>query len=387
MMTLAAVHHLVAQPSVEVGFMYFRGNARLASELSLLAVRYPRFKSLPQTYASRRYQVFKTLVSGRAVRLVASAMQGFGADVIVVAQGAISVCSVGLMAGKRLGVPTLSYIPMTHPEGLFAASRLKGAVQEAVSRIHYRVPDEYITICKRMKDYLLGRGLRQPISVVQNGIDLTTLHASDRTEARARLGFFAIDRVIALIGRVQFWQKRHDLAIRGLALARRQNAHLKLLVVGEGSDLSALKDLVRSEGVEDAVVFAAWTDDLSAIYSAIDALVIPSRYEGVPLVMLEAMYFRRPVVAAAVDGMADTLPVHWLFPAGDAEALAARLVQVLGDDETELLDAHRALIVKYHSLPAFQSAFMAAIVSAANRKGGASAGPDRQGIVLRADQG
>jgi len=385
-MTLAAVHHLLAQPNVEVGFMFFGGNTRLATQINELATQHPRFRPLPQVYASRRFQVFRTLVSGRAIRLVASAMQDFGADVVVVAQGAISVCGVGLMAGKRLGVPTLSYIPMTHPASLFAAFWLIGAVQEAVNRIHYRLPDEYITICQRMKDYLLRRGLRQPICIVQNGIDLTALHESDRNEARARFGFTANDRVIALIGRVQFWQKRHDLAIRGLALARRQNAHLKLMVVGEGPDLSALKDLVRGEGVEDAVVFAAWTDDLSAIFSAIDALMIPSRYEGVPLVMLEAMYFRRPVVAAAVDGMADTLPSHWLFPAGDTEALAARLLQVLGADEAELLNAHRALVLKDHSRPAFQSAFMAAIVSAANRQSGASPALASRGTVNGRDQ-
>ena len=119
-------------------------------------------------------------------------------------------------------------------------------------------------------------------------------------------------------------------------------------------------------------MFAPWADDLSAVYAAIDVLLIPSRFEGVPLVMLEAMHLRCPVIASAVDGMADTLPEHWLFPSGDAYALAARMVQVATSSEPELLDAHQALVQKEFSMPAFQQAFMAAIVAAADRHAGAS---------------
>ena len=369
LMTMAAVRHAVAQPNVEAGFMFFRGNIRLSKQIANLAARNPSFKALPQDYASRRFQAFRTLVSVRAIRGIAAAVADYAPDVIVVAQGAIAFCSAGLIAAKRTGVPTISYIPMTHPEYLFSASRVKAALRELVSRLYYRLPHEYITISQRMKDYLEHRVLRQPVTVVQNGIDLTVYHAADKDTARAKLGLAAGDWVVGLIGRVEFWQKRQDLAVKGLALARREVANLKLLVVGDGPDLATLKALARAEGVEDAVVFAGWTNDLSSIYSAIDALVIPSRYEGVPLVMLEAMYFGRPVIASAVDGMADTLPPQWLFPTGDAVALAARMVETSRTREPELLDAHKELVRHSFSMPAFESAFMAAIRSAVRRHG------------------
>ena len=363
LMTLAALRHAVAQPNVEVGFMFFRGNKQLSGQLTDLAARHLNFRALPQDYASRRFQAFRTLVSVRAIRRIAAAITDYAPDVIVVAQGAIAYCSAGLTAAKRTGVPTISYIPMTHPERLFSASRFKAALRELVNRIYYRLPDEYITISKRMEDYLRRRRLGQPVTVVQNGIDLTAYHSADRDTARATLGFRDGDWVVGLIGRVQFWQKRQDLAVKALALARREIAPLRLLVVGDGPDLAALKGLARAEGVEDAVVFAGWTNDLSSIYSAIDALVIPSRYEGVPLVMLEGMYFRRPVIAAAVDGMADTLPPQWLFPSGDAVALAARMVEVVRLRDPVRLDAHRELVLHSFSMPAFEQAFMAAIRS------------------------
>jgi glycosyltransferase involved in cell wall biosynthesis len=150
---------------------------------------------------------------------------------------------------------------------------------------------------------------------------------------------------------------------------------LKLLVVGDGPDLATLKALVRAEGVEDAVVFAGWSDNPTLVYAAMDALVIPSRYEGFPLVMLQAMYLRLPVIASAVDGMVDTLPPHWLFPSGDASALAARLVEAVNANEQPLLDEHREMVVQRFSMPVFELAFMAALRAAVERAGRRQAKP------------
>ena len=369
LMTMAAVRYAVAQPNVEAAFMFCRANARLARQITELAAQCPAFKALPQDYASGRFQAFRTLVSGRAIRSITASMVAYAPDVVVLAQGAIAFGSAGLIAAKRAGLHTISYIPMTHPERFFSASRFKAALREPVNRIYYRLPDEYITISPRMEGYLRHKGLRQPVTVVPTAIDLAACRSTSRDTARVKLGLGAGDKVFALIGRVQFWQKRQDLAVRGLALARRSDANLKLLVVGDGPDLAALVALARAEGVEDAVAFAGWTDGLSAVYSAIDALVIPSRYEGVPLVMLEAMYFGRPVLASNVDGMADTLPAHWLFPSGDAAALASRMVEMASAQEPALLEAHRQLVLDSFSMSAFEASFMAAVRSAVSRHG------------------
>lgn len=119
-----------------MGFIYFGGNVRLSKHIANLAAQCPRFKPLPQDYASRRFQAFRTLVSGRAIRRIAATMAGYALDLVVVAQGAIAFCSAGLMAAKRAGLPTISYIPMTHPERLFSASRLKAALREPVNRLY-----------------------------------------------------------------------------------------------------------------------------------------------------------------------------------------------------------------------------------------------------------
>ena len=119
LMTMAAVRYAVAQPNVEAAFMFCRGNARLSRQIAELAAQCPAFTPLPQGYASGRYQAFRTLVSGRAIRGIAASMAAYAPDVVVVAQGAIAFGSAGLIAAKRAGLHTVSYIPMTHPDGFF----------------------------------------------------------------------------------------------------------------------------------------------------------------------------------------------------------------------------------------------------------------------------
>jgi glycosyltransferase involved in cell wall biosynthesis len=366
-MTLAAVRYIASQPNIEVGFIYFRGNLRLARQIADLAAQYPRLTPMPQDYASRAFQFLRTLVSWPSIGLIARTMKAFAPDIVVVAQGAIAFGSAALIAASRVGLPTISYIPMTHPERMFSASRLKAAVRERVNRIYYRLPDEYITVSPRMGDYLRRKGLRQRVTIVKAAIDLTNCRSVDKATARARWGLSEADWVVGLIGRVQFWQKRQDLAVLGLSLARKQIPNLKLLLVGDGPDLAALKALAAAEGVEDAVVFAGWADGLSAVFSAIDVLAIPSRYEGVPLVLIEALYYRLPVVASAVDGMVDTLPPHWLFPSGDATAFAGCLAEIAKANDSTLLDVHRAMVVECHSMPAFEREFLTALVAATHR--------------------
>ena len=365
--TMAAVRHIAAHPNVEVGFIYFRGNERLAKLIAEVAGLRPNFKAMPQNYASLKFQVFRTLLSRREIKQISAAMMAYAPDVVVIAQGAIAFCSAGLLAAKKANLPTVSYIPMTHPERLFSASSIRAALREPVNHFYYRQPDEYITIGPRMVDYLRQRGLRQVATVVQPAVELSDFHFIDKLEARASLGLTAGDKVFALIGRVQFWQKRQDLAVDALALARQKVPNLKLLIVGDGPDLNALKALTRDRGLDDAVVFVGWTEGLSAVYCAIDALVIPSRYEGLPLVLLQGMYFQLPVIASAVDGMADLLPPQWLFPTGDASAFAARLVEASSAKDKELLAANHELVVREFSLAVFERAFMQAVVAAASR--------------------
>jgi hypothetical protein len=81
--TLAAVRYMASQPNMEVGFVFFGGNARLSRQITDVAAQCPHFRAMPQDYASGAYQAFRTLVSGRAIRRIAAMMAGYAPDVVV----------------------------------------------------------------------------------------------------------------------------------------------------------------------------------------------------------------------------------------------------------------------------------------------------------------
>ncbi|MCI5129865.1 MAG: glycosyltransferase, partial [Candidatus Electrothrix sp. AUS3] len=69
-------------------------------------------------------------------------------------------------------------------------------------------------------------------------------------------------------------------------------------IIGDGPDRNKLEKLVHELNLQDMVTFEGWTDNMAAWYKKLDMLLLPSRFEGVPVVMLEAMHWRIHVVFA-----------------------------------------------------------------------------------------
>lgn len=129
--------------------------------------------------------------------------------------------------------------------------------------------------------------------------------------------------------------KGHDLAIRAIAALRDMNIVATLTLVGSGSQQQALRALVASYGLGEMVHFIDNINDrseLNAFYDRIHVLLHPSRTEGLPRVVIEAMARSKPVIASAVGGIPELIDSNWLFPNGN-------LAELIG------------LIVKFHGLP------------------------------------
>jgi len=113
------------------------------------------------------------------------------------------------------------------------------------------------------------------------------------------------------------------------------------VLVGEdleqgGAYRSALERLAQTLGIRERVVFAGRRDDVPGLMAGCEVVCLPSRAEGLPLVLLEAMAQGKPVVASAVGGVPELVvdgETGLLVPPGDVEALAQALRRVLGDPE------------------------------------------------------
>ncbi len=108
------------------------------------------------------------------------------------------------------------------------------------------------------------------------------------------------------------------------ALIQKEEARVRFVIYGDGPEESALRERAQSLGV--AVTFAGFVADRAAIFGSLDLLLLTSRYEGTPMVLLEAMVSGVPIVATAVDGTLEILSNDQsalFFPPGDSHAGAA----------------------------------------------------------------
>lgn len=110
----------------------------------------------------------------------------------------------------------------------------------------------------------------------------------------------------------------------------------KLLLVGEGPELSKIQCKIREMGLEDRVVFLGKQEDVAQVISLADVLLLPSEKESFGLVALEAMACGVPTIGSTAGGIPE-LVTHgetgFLSPIGDVDSMAANAIRLLTDEE------------------------------------------------------
>lgn len=144
--------------------------------------------------------------------------------------------------------------------------------------------------CSRLAaDWLFGPQIaRNDIRIIKNAIDIQkySFNQDVRMQVRNKLG---LDNcfVIGHVGRFAY-QKNHEFLIKVFADIYRRNNKARLILIGEGAGMPVIKDMVHDLKLESAVYFLGWQDNVSELLSAMDLFVLPSRLEGLPVVLVEA---------------------------------------------------------------------------------------------------
>ncbi|MGQ0613749.1 MAG: glycosyltransferase [Planctomycetaceae bacterium] len=175
------------------------------------------------------------------------------------------------------------------------------------------------------------------VAVIPNGVDPGELQA--RSEAGAPLAWPAPGLRLIAIGRLET-QKGFDILLPALASARGQGVEASLLILGEGAQRAALERLRARLGLDAAVSMPGHQANLYPTLRHADLFLLPSRFEGFPLVLLEALALGRPALAAACPaGPAELLAngAGMLVPPNDPAALAAALIDLARSPERRAL--------------------------------------------------
>ncbi len=241
---------------------------------------------------------------------------------------------LGRRASLVTGIGARVHTPHTFAF-LFGAlfSPAKRALFKAIERHYGKHTARLVAVSNSEGETIRASGVVDPakVRVVPNGIDPARVEGAEPLDVR-EFGLDPQAPIIAVIGLV-YAAKGQDLAIEALAMPGLERA--QLLVVGPpGADgaLEALQARARELGVAQRVVCTGARRDVPRILATATCLLLPSRWEGLPYVVLEAMAARLPVVATPVDGARDLVRegiTGALAERAEPSAIAAALLRVL----------------------------------------------------------
>lgn len=189
-----------------------------------------------------------------------------------------------LCAAKKAGVPVrIAHSHSTSGKGEFVKNALKGVLKTQANRY----PTHRFACSRYAGEWLFGGG--NDFDVIYNAIDLDrfTFDIEARAQTRADLDLADNQFVIGHVGRFMA-QKNHGFLIDVFEQVAKRRDDAVLLLVGSGEAEDSVKASVAERGLMDRVKFLGQRNDVNRLYSAFDAFVLPSLYEGLCLVGVEA---------------------------------------------------------------------------------------------------
>ncbi len=198
--------------------------------------------------------------------------------------------------------------------------------------------NKMITVSGYLKERVISRqGVESDrIMVIHNGIDADQyLSSVDLAAKRKELGFSPEDKIIFTVGRVVAL-KNIRLLIKAASRLRAEFPAIKIAIIGSGPEEEKLKKLTAEKNMADTVKFLGHRADISEIIPALDIFVLCSRFEGLGLVLLEAMAAKKPVAASNVGGIPEIVRDKQnglLFASDSEDELAEALKKLLTEPE------------------------------------------------------
>ncbi|MBP85872.1 MAG: hypothetical protein CMJ64_04005 [Planctomycetaceae bacterium] len=170
-----------------------------------------------------------------------------------------------------------------------------------------RQADRVVCVSDSVAEFAASRWAcsSEKLAVIPNGVDLERYPAKQPVDLSS-LGIPSGRRVLIAIGRLHR-QKGFDWLLELAPDLLRELPQHDLVIVGDGKEQAALRKQVDDAQLTNRVHFVGHRLDVPELLAASDALLLPSRWEGMPNVLLEAMASKLPVVATRVEGAEQVL--------------------------------------------------------------------------------
>jgi glycosyltransferase involved in cell wall biosynthesis len=222
-----------------------------------------------------------------------------------------------------------------------------GSKGRAQFRIAAMLTHGLVSVCAESDAYLRNRFFLpgKKLFVVDNGIDMTPfLTVADRSP-RDEIVFGCAGRMSP--------EKNHRILIEAFALARRKYCNIRLRLLGGGQLEEQLKERVHTLGLDDAVEFCGFSNDVPGFLSSLDIFILPSDSEAMPLCLIEAIASGLPVVSTTVGGAPSILKNTdggWLCEPKNADAMLSAMELAISDpDRGERTKRARKMVAELYS--------------------------------------
>jgi glycosyltransferase involved in cell wall biosynthesis len=231
-------------------------------------------------------------------------------------------------------VPWLQVDQQTWVDGdLYGLERAGKTVVRFMQSLLKRIQVVVIVLSSRMNNYLAGHDLRfLDTQIIPNGVDITRFRPSYDIDTFVEDGR---KQTVICVSRMRF-EKGIDVLLQAWRLVHEQTPDARLIIVGYGAIRAQLECMAGALCIADSVEFAGQQTDIPAQLHRGTIGVLPSRWEGMPNALLEAMACGLACVATAVSGSEDIIQSGYnglLVEPQDYEGMAQALLTLLGDPE------------------------------------------------------
>ena len=302
-------------------FQFSRDEVPQYNTVDGIEVSYPRYLVAPRLFQS----LYGLLMFGSLYRHVRHRLKTFNADVIFATWAYPDAFAAALLA-KANGKPL---VVKTHGTDLNYG--LNSGLRRLMIRFAMRNARRVVCVSQLLKEQLVELGVdRAKIRVLTNGVNSRMFKPSDRDQARATLDLDNSRRHVLFVGNL-VPVKGADLLIRAVSLLPDD---VCLHVVGHGSQEADLRIQSESLGIADRVIFHGQRphEQMPVWQNAVDVFCLPSRNEGCPNTVIEALACGTPVVATevgAVRQLVSNADQGTVVAPGDAGLLAKALEEQL----------------------------------------------------------
>lgn len=212
----------------------------------------------------------------------------------------------------------------------------KGRLHRLLDRVLSTISSRVVGCTEEVGRVLVERdGIpARKVAVVENGVDLRRFDAVSAEGVREEFGIAPDAMLMGVVGRLHPQKGHEDLLQAFVQLRQLTGAKFQCLFIGDGELRARLEAEVARLGLGDVVRFTGLRKDVPRLLVALDVFVMPSRWEGLPMALLEAMACGKPCVVTSVGGIPSVIDDGangLMLPAEQPQAMAQAMARLIGD--------------------------------------------------------